>query len=101
MQTASSFLVAVILYASLGMLYLAVLAWRKRGTSRNPMLAILLFTITWWGIAYCIETLWPGFEGKYFWTRVKYLGIVLLPLAMYGLSKEYTHHDITAFHRKL
>ena len=100
MQTAAMLLVAIILYASFGMLFLGILAWRKRKTSHDPMLAVLLWTITWWGIAYSIECLWPGFESKYFWTRMKYLGIVLVPLAMLGFSTKYTDTTARLNHKK-
>jgi len=88
-----------------GMLYVATLvlaaaiasvltsiAWRYRDTAGAPAFALLMLTVVVWSLAYAFELSSAYLPAKLFWTRVEYIGIVLLPAAWFAFACQYTGH---------
>jgi PAS domain S-box-containing protein len=72
---------------------LAVVAWRHATAPGAIMFAVLMLTVVVWSGAYALELSSFGLPAKLLWTRVEYLGIVVLPAAWVAFVCSYTGHD--------
>src|SRR5262245_29095621 len=72
---------------------LTSIAWRHRGTSGAPAFALLMLTVVVWSFFYALELSSATLPAKLFWTRVEYLGIVVLPAAWFAFACHYTGHE--------
>jgi len=71
---------------------LASIAWRYRDTPGAPAFAVLMLTVVVWSLAYALELSSASLPAKLFWTRVEYVGIVVLPAAWFAFACQYTGH---------
>ena len=65
-------------------------AWRRRDVLGAESLAFLMMAISVWAFGYALELAVPGIEGKIFWAKVQYLGIVCVPVAWLAFALQYT-----------
>jgi PAS domain S-box-containing protein len=71
---------------------LTSIAWRYRDTPGAPAFALLMLTVVVWSLAYAFELSSASLPAKLFWTRVEYVGIVVLPAAWFAFACQYTGH---------
>lgn len=72
---------------------IAVMAWQRRGAERGAVpLAILMIGVAIWSLAYAMRLGATTLPVKIFWARVRYLGIVMTPGAMFAFTLQYTNH---------
>jgi PAS domain S-box-containing protein len=71
---------------------LTSIAWRYRDTAGAPAFGLLMLTVVVWSLAYAFELSSANLPAKLFWTRVEYIGIVLLPAAWFAFACQYTGH---------
>ena len=71
---------------------LTSIAWRYRDTPGAPAFALLMLTVVVWSLGYAFELSSATLPAKLFWTRVEYMGIVVLPAAWFAFACQYTGH---------
>ncbi|MFP4395255.1 MAG: histidine kinase N-terminal 7TM domain-containing protein [Anaerolineales bacterium] len=71
----------------------ATAAWQRRGAERGAVpLAILMIGVAVWCLAYAMRLGATTLPVKIFWARVRYLGILMTPGAMFAFTLQYTNH---------
>lgn len=68
-------------------------AWCHRTTPGAPAFALLMLTVVIWSLAYALELSSVTLPAKLFWTRIEYLGIVLLPASWLAFACHYTGYE--------
>ncbi len=68
-------------------------AWRHRTTPGAPAFALLMLTVVIWSLGYALELSSATLPAKLFWTRIEYLGIVILPAAWLAFACHYTGYE--------
>lgn len=90
MPTVLPWFAALMTGAGAGLAGLAVyVAWR-RGAVAGLSLAVLLVSVSWWGLAYAVELTLTDLAGKTRWGDLKYLGICGLAPAWLVFVLQYT-----------
>ena len=69
---------------------LSVYALRRRGIPGARMAALFMAAVSLWGAAYAVELGATDLASNIFWSKVGYVGIVLVPLSWLGFTMEYT-----------
>ena len=70
----------------------AAAAWQRRGAEQGAVpLVILMVGVAVWCLAYAMRLGTTTLPGKIFWARVRYLGIVMTPGAMFAFALQYTN----------
>jgi signal transduction histidine kinase/putative methionine-R-sulfoxide reductase with GAF domain len=70
----------------------AVAAWQRRGAEQGAVpLVILMVGVAVWCLAYAMRLGATTRPLKIFWARVRYLGIVMTPGAMFAFALQYTN----------
>jgi PAS domain S-box-containing protein len=82
-----------LVYAAAIAATLSAVAWRHRSTPGAPAFALLMLTVVVWSVAYALELSSAALPAKLLWTRVEYLGIVVLPAAWFAFACQYTGHE--------
>jgi PAS domain S-box-containing protein len=72
---------------------LTAVAWRHHSAPGAPAFALLMLTVVIWSFAYALELSSADLPTKLLWTRVEYLGIVVLPAAWFAFACQYTGHE--------
>lgn len=72
---------------------LARLAWSRRSARGARWLFVLMVAAAWWSFWYGTEIGTLSLNWQMFWSRVQYLGIVLIPVAWLGMSLEYAGYS--------
>ena len=71
----------------------AVYAWRQRNVSgvigAIPV-TVLMLAVVEWALSYTLEIGSVDLATKVFWAKIKYFGIVAIPVAWLCLSLQYT-----------
>lgn len=71
---------------------IAVMAWRQRVVPHAPAVGVVA-ALSWiYVLGYALELLSADFETAYFWIRLEYIGVTLVPLAVFYLIASYTEH---------
>ncbi len=65
-------------------------AWRRRPAAGAAGLAGLCLAVTEWLLAYALQVAGTDWATKTLWARVRYIGIVAVPLAWVAFALEYT-----------
>ncbi len=87
-----SYIIMLVLVAAVASV-LTSIAWRHRSTPGVPAFALLMLTVVVWSFAYALELSSASLPAKLLWTRVEYLGIVVLPAAWFAFACHYTGHE--------
>jgi PAS domain S-box-containing protein len=69
---------------------LALYTWRRRPAPGAISLALLMLAVTEWSLGYVLRLSSVDLPAKILWTRVRYLGIVIVPAAWLAFALEYT-----------
>src|SRR6266536_3817639 len=86
------YIITLVLVAAVASV-LTSIAWRHRSTPGAPAFALLMLTVVVWSFAYAFELSSATLPAKLLWTRVEYLGIVVLPAAWFAFTCQYTGHE--------
>jgi PAS domain S-box-containing protein len=86
------YIITLVLVAAVASV-LTSIAWRHRSTPGAPAFALLMLTVVVWSFAYALELSSATLPAKLLWTRVEYLGIVVLPAAWFAFACQYTGHE--------
>ncbi len=70
---------------------LALLAWRRRSVPGARPFLVLMLALAEWSLGYAFRLSSADLAAKLFWTQVRYLGIVIVPVAWLALALQYTH----------
>ncbi len=70
-----------------------ILAWRERPEPGATPLAVLLLGQCWWSASLLFRVQATGVEAKLFWTRIAWIGVIVIPLAWLVFVLEYTGRD--------
>lgn len=68
---------------------LAVLTWIRRSTLEAAPFIWMMLAIAEWSVTYALELNSSVLTTKILWTKLKYFGIVVLPVAWFALSISY------------
>ncbi len=70
---------------------LMVYLWQRRDESRTVLpVILLLFSVAIWLFGYIVELTRTDLAERVFWADVQYIGIVILPVAWFIFTLEYT-----------
>lgn len=84
----------ILLVATVGVcVTVAILAWRERPEPGAVPLSALMIGACWWAAALFFRLDATGLREKVFWLDLGWPGIVLIPVAWFLFSLEYTGHD--------
>lgn len=72
---------------------LVAYVWRRRQTPGALALMVVMLAMIEWELAYALELSGADLLTKVFWAKVKYLGILTLPLAWLIFAWQYTGRD--------
>ncbi|NTU79285.1 MAG: response regulator [Chloroflexales bacterium] len=72
---------------------LAGLAWRHGMVRGTTAFTALMLAVAVWCIAYALELASPDLPSKILWSKLEYLGIVMVPVAWIAFALEYTGRD--------
>ncbi len=75
------------------LLPIALYAWRRRSVRGASWYALLLVGTAIWGGCYPIELATPDFGLKFDLLRLKYIGVVTIPVAWIGFVLDFTARD--------
>jgi diguanylate cyclase (GGDEF)-like protein/PAS domain S-box-containing protein len=75
------------------LIWFALRAWRRRGTPGATALAVLMAAGAVWAVAYALSLGTAGPSMRIFWGEIKYLGIVVVPLAWFIFALQYTGRE--------
>jgi PAS domain S-box-containing protein len=78
---------------------LAVYAFRRRRVRGAAWYCAVLLTIAWWSAIYALELVAPGFDQKLIALKLKYLGVVTLPVAWLGFILDFVGREPAAVGR--
>ena len=81
-------------------LSLAIHIWQHKNPIVFPF-SVLMFAVAVWSICYTFEITSVGLPGKIFWGKVKYFGILSIPLIWIFLSFRYAMKDAWLKARRL
>ncbi len=70
-----------------------ILAWRQRPDPGSKALAGLLFGQCWWSASLLFRIQATGIDAKLFWTRIAWIGVMIIPFAWLVFVLEYTGRD--------
>ena len=70
--------------------WLARYTWGKRQTPGAIPFVILSLGVAWWTLAYVFRLSCATVPAKLFWSKVRYLGIVVVPTAWFAFTLQYT-----------
>ena len=62
-------------------LFLVNRAWKYRQAAVFKTFIVLMLALAWWSLAAFMEITSAPLDVKYFWVKMSYLGIVIVPLA--------------------
>lgn len=82
--------VVMLTAAGLITISLTLYAWRHRTTPGGKAFLVLTLAAAVWSLGYLAELIAPTVEGKVFWGKVQYFGIVLVPYGWLTLSLQIT-----------
>jgi len=68
-------------------------AWRRRPKPGSVPLVVLMLGLAHWSFFYGLEMLAGTLPGKLLWSKLQYVGIVLVPAAWLALVVQYTGLD--------
>lgn len=72
---------------------LSLYALRRLETPGARMGALFMAAVSLWGVANAIDLSVTDLPSKLLWTKIAYLGIVVVPLAWFGFAAEYTGRE--------
>ena len=75
------------------LLPLAVYAWRRRQIRGARWYSLLLFAVALWGSAYAVELATLDFAHKTVALKLKYVGVILLPVAWIAFVLDFIASD--------
>src|SRR5262245_8009770 len=81
------------LIATITFIALAFLAWQRRSLTNTSTYVMLCLALAFWSIGAMLESASTELEPAFFWARLKYLGIVLVPLLWLVIALQYTGRD--------
>ncbi len=84
-----SFLIGLSILSALIALILAHNGYKRYPAAGAISFTIMMISIAGWAISYAFELAGPDLAFKYFWTRFRWLFIVLTPAAWLGLTLEH------------
>jgi len=79
---------------------LARFAARRRPSPGAGPLVWLMLGVAEWSLAYAAQLASVTLEGKLLWAKVKYVGIVIAPVAGLLLALEYTRRETRSTHHR-
>src|SRR5262245_37977403 len=72
---------------------LAAFAWRHRMVRGAAAFAVLMLAVMAWSLSYAPDVSSAELPVKVFWSKIEYLGIVVVPVAWLAFALQYTGHE--------
>lgn len=79
----------LLLLVALVLTALALSAWQRRPAPGASLFVLFLMSVALWSVAYSFEIGLAALPLKIFWAKLKYLGIVLVPIGWLGFVLQY------------
>jgi PAS domain S-box-containing protein len=79
--------------AGIGMIALAVYAWRKHPMPETRTLALLSFAVAEWSLVYAVELASAELSIKYLCVKIEFFGALIIPAAWLWFSLQYTNRE--------
>ncbi|MBI3157989.1 MAG: SpoIIE family protein phosphatase [Chloroflexi bacterium] len=76
--------------AAMALFALGVYSWSRRDQQAGRTLAWMLFAGAWWAFCDALQWSMADLAAQQFWLRVKYLGIVAVPVYWFAFAAYYT-----------
>lgn len=71
-------------------LVIAFSLWHRRPAPGKVLFILLMLAVSEWSLGYFFELGSPGLQNKILWAKIKYLGVVSVPLFWFFFALEYT-----------
>ncbi|GEM_PF-1341076 len=71
----------------------SISALRRRATRGASIFALMAFGVSLWSLAYGFEIGVAELSAKILWAKIKFTGILLIPVAWFVFSFQYNYHD--------
>ncbi|OGO17736.1 MAG: hypothetical protein A2Z02_00090 [Chloroflexi bacterium RBG_16_48_7] len=84
---------AVLMACAAGCAIQAAFICKKRVDRGTTWIAILLSALAVWSLAYMLELISPDLEAKYFFSRLTFIGKLIVPFAWFGFALKYSMMD--------
>lgn len=101
MDTAHTSQVLVLLASTAIATLLTLHAWQRRPAVGSVLFALLMLAVSLWSLAYLLEITLPTFAGKLFWVKLRFLGMVIVPVIWLLFVWEYTGNEKWLTRRKI
>ncbi|MBE2198334.1 MAG: PAS domain-containing protein [Anaerolinea sp.] len=101
MDTAHTSQVLVLLASTAIATLLTLHAWQRRPAVGSVSFALLMMAVSLWSLAYLLEITLPTFAGKLFWVKLRFLGMVIVPVVWLLFVWEYTGNEKWLTRRKI
>ncbi len=72
------------------LLIIAFSLWRHRPAPGKVLFILLMLAVSEWAFSYFFELGISGLQNKMLWAKIKYLGVVSVPLFWFLFAQEYT-----------
>lgn len=71
-------------------LLIAFSLWHRRPAPGKVLFILMILAVSEWALGYFFELGSAGLQNKIFWAKIKYLGVVSVPLFWFFFALEYT-----------
>lgn len=88
-----SFYVLLSILPCIILVWLAWLGWRRRQTAGAPAFIALVIAVALWSLFHALKLSSPNETTAIFWEKMKYFGIVSMPVAWLAFASQYTGAD--------
>ena len=88
-----SFYVLLSVLPCIILVWLAWLGWRRRHTAGAPAFIVLMLSVAIWSLFHALELASNDLSTIIFWEKMKYFGIVTIPVAWLAFTSQYTGAD--------
>ena len=72
--------------------YLWKIFWKRKKVVPARTLALMMFAVSFWALSCALALKSGTLEGTYFWERIKYIGLLFVPLIWFIFSLQWTGH---------
>jgi PAS domain S-box-containing protein len=90
MASEQSTFVSLLVVSAAIALALAFFAWRRRPAPGSSPLAVAMLALAVWSLCYALELATDGLPAKLLWSRLGYIGILIVPVALLVFVLQYT-----------
>lgn len=90
MTIQTNFITLILLITAFILFSIGAYAWSRRDQQAGRTLAWMMFAGAWWAFCDAVQWSLPDLAAQNFWLRLKYIGIVAVPVYWFAFAAYYT-----------